>query len=784
MTEQQKDTRSLLRRVLSSLYWQVRWRVEGYGHALHAKVKRVEDARRIEECPLFDVEWYLTMHGDVASGKIAPAMHYLLYGAAEGRDPGPKFSTIAYIARYPDVTNSRLNPLIHYLDIGEKEGRNTLPRDPHESGYRVVCICGEPDSPGIGYRVEDLVTAIRAVGSNASWMTIERAAVHPEGLTAANILVLWRVAWDDVVEKIVKFVRIGGALVLFDTDDLTIEPALANRAIIDGIRTQGMDEAEVETYFERTLKTFERADWTSCPTEELAAAMRMRGKPTFVIPNGYNETAWRRSRLAVRRRHAEKEDGLVRIGYAAGTPTHQRDFGQAVEAVASVLKETPNCRLVLFKGRLDSAEFPALRGLENQIEWREFVPHQDLPDELARFDINIAPLEVGNPFCEAKSELKFVEAALVDVCTVASPTGPFRRAIRDGETGFLCTDTTSWTSTLRSLVHEPDLRDRIGHAAGREILWKYGPHRRVELAASMLDQMLKDVRSAARSFAVEAAQPGDTVIGVPGSEIVFESDALRSADVTVVVPLYNYGRFVSEALDSVAAQTLTNLDLIVVDDASTDDSLSLAESWLRGHASRFNRALLLRNTANAGLGATRNSAFDAAETPFVLPLDADNRLMPEACETLLAAMQSGFAAYAYPLIRQFEAGDDVMGKAEYAPQALVGGNVIDAMAMIRKDCWVAVGGYASMRPQGWEDFDFWCRLAECGLWGTRVPKILAEYRVHHASMQALDTNVTRNQEELVNMMQRRHPWLSLVHGFKNVRSRSASDADSISRAAR
>jgi glycosyltransferase involved in cell wall biosynthesis len=78
-----------------------------------------------------------------------------------------------------------------------------------------------------------------------------------------------------------------------------------------------------------------------------------------------------------------------------------------------------------------------LQGLHGQIEWREFVPLDQLPNEIAQFDVNLAPLEVGNPFCEAKSELKYFEAALAGVPTIASPTGPYRRAIRHGETGFL-----------------------------------------------------------------------------------------------------------------------------------------------------------------------------------------------------------------------------------------------------------------------------------------------------------------------------------------------------------
>ena len=143
-------------------------------------------------------------------------------------------------------------------------------------------------------------------------------------------------------------------------------------------------------------------------------------------------------------------------------------------------------RLVLFRGLLDLGEFKDFRGLEACVEWRTFVPHDELPEEMAMFDINIAPLEVGNPFCESKSELKFVQAALVEVCTVASPTGPFRRSIRHNETGFLAEDGPSWTSTLLRLVDDPGLRGKVGRSAYHDAVARYGPNRRHERISEML----------------------------------------------------------------------------------------------------------------------------------------------------------------------------------------------------------------------------------------------------------------------------------------------------------
>ena len=67
---------------------------------------------------------------------------------------------------------------------------------------------------------------------------------------------------------------------------------------------------------------------------------------------------------------------------------------------------------------------------------------------------------------------------------------------------------------------------------------------------------------------------------------LFEETSEAPGEVTVVVPVHNYASYLLQALDSVASQTLAAIDLVIVDDASTDDSLHLATSWARGHASR------------------------------------------------------------------------------------------------------------------------------------------------------------------------------------------------------
>lgn len=735
-------------------------------------------AEKVRRSSLFDKAWYLEMNDDVAASGIDPAEHYVRSGAAEGRDPSPWFSGKGYLENNGDVAAVGANPLLHYLEHGRKEGRfgglKGAPAALAENAPRlrgaqdsVLFISGEPESAGHVYRVARYLDAARQSGCQADWLAQDELAGALGRLDQYNYLIIWRAPWTESIDQAVKKMRALGGKVIFDVDDLMVDPSLADTKVIDGIRTQYLQSDAVRGHFERVRGTMVMADACMTTTQELAYHMRVAGRPTHVLPNGFDDATHLLSRRASRQWRKARNDDLVRIGYAGGTRTHQRDFALAADALARVLQENERCRLVLFRKPdgtplLDIEEFPALYALKHRVEWRLVRPLSELPDEMARFDINIAPLEFGNPFCEAKSELKFFEAALVNVPTIASPTGPFRRAIEHGRTGYLAASGDDWYVCLTDLVRSADKRERFAHDAYHAALAKFGPLGRVAQFGRLLDQLHGGLRGA-RGFALEAhlASREVSLPRVFPSEVVFEQDKLGAAQVTVVIPLYNYEHYVVEALDSVAAQTLGELDLVVVDGASTDRSLDVALEWARKHADRFNRIVVLRNLANYGLGFCRNSGFDAADTPYVLPLDADNKLLPTCCEVLLESIRRQPAAYVYPTIQHFGASTKLICNAPYDPQRFVGSNYVDAMALIAKEAWAIVGGYVHVR-HGWEDYDFWCRIAEAGLMGVWESEPLAEYRVHATSMMTAQTTVPENYKRLNRNFRLRHPWVSLI----------------------
>jgi len=634
-------------------------------------------------------------------------------------------------------------------------------------GIRIIFISGEPDTPGHHYRVERYAAAARAMGADVEILRAEELENTADVMMGAQLAIIWRAGWSDRVASVVELARKDGTIVIFDVDDLMIDPALAKQEIIDGIRTQDLEEEQVAEFYQGVLTTFAQADYGSAPTSFLAQYMRRYNKPIFVLPNGFDENTFHASRHAVRVRQSTAGDGLQRIGYAGGTRTHQRDFAQAAGAVARVLHERPDSRLVLFqyqgKPVVFPDEFAELSALKDRIEWRELVPLKDLPKELARFDVNLAPLEPDNPFCESKSELKYFEAALVGIPTIATPVEAFQHAIRDGVTGYLARNESEWYARITQLLDDDELRATMGRDALHDVLWRYGPERRIDIVSSLVEQTCARGPRAARAFELDLTRRSrerGPLPTIPAHQIVFQSDNLRSSEVTVVIPLFNYSNHIIEALESVRHQTLNGLDLIVIDDRSTDHSLDVSREWFERESSRFNRALLLRNDKNSGLALTRNVGFANAETPFVAPLDADNMLLPTFAEHCLTAIRKTGAAFVFPHIQEFGNRSGIIGRCEFDPVRFLGGNYIDAMSLVRKSAWAAVGGYDPIRF-GWEDYDFWCKCVERGLWGVSLPRILAGYRVHDTSMLNTQTDIVENKLALIEDLEKRHSWIRL-----------------------
>lgn len=196
--------------------------------------------------------------------------------------------------------------------------------------------------------------------------------------------------------------------------------------------------------------------------------------------------------------------------------------------------------------------------------------------------------------------------------------------------------------------------------------------------------------------------------------------------VSIIIPCFNYGRFLAEAVESALGQTHVPLEVIVIDDGSTDDSYEVA--------SRFVPAIAVLTQPNSGLVAVLNRGLREAKGDYFVILSADDVLQPSYVETLLAALleQPG-AAYAYSEMEYFGARSGVFPAKPFSPALLLAGNYINATALTRRADALAVGGFQPNPRNAWEDWDFWLRLLEAGRYGVPVSEPLLRYRRHETT---------------------------------------------------
>lgn len=254
------------------------------------------------------------------------------------------------------------------------------------------------------------------------------------------------------------------------------------------------------------------------------------------------------------------------------------------------------------------------------------------------------------------------------------------------------------------------------------------------IAASLgrLSGETRDLRR--RLERIEHRLSSSTPVDAP--HVLYESDTFAGAAprVSVIVSLYGYEHEVGECLASVAASQFTDLEVLVLDDASPDGSPAAALAALQAHPRMPSQ--LLAHRVNHGVGRARNALIECARGELVFVLDADNLIFPSTLERLVEALERDRdASFAYPILvaQRDWRPVEVFNTWPWNPRRLVQANYIDAMALIRRGALAEVGGYVEDSRIGSEDHDLWCQMAERGMRGVLVPELLAVYRLQDHS---------------------------------------------------
>jgi glycosyltransferase involved in cell wall biosynthesis len=204
--------------------------------------------------------------------------------------------------------------------------------------------------------------------------------------------------------------------------------------------------------------------------------------------------------------------------------------------------------------------------------------------------------------------------------------------------------------------------------------------------------------------------------------------------VSIVIPFYHsYTQYFEECLDSVQAQTYTNWELIVVDDASPDWQAAATVEKRSDPRMR-----LIRHERNRGQAAARNTGIRNCRGKYFLPLDCDDLLAPTHVEKLMGALNANPGSnLAYADYRVFAAGSGTLKLPVLDMRDLLREQWIPHPGtLMLRSLWERAQGYCEddIFRAGNEDWDFFLSIAENGLHAVRVPEALYHYRLHQTSI--------------------------------------------------
>lgn len=253
----------------------------------------------------------------------------------------------------------------------------------------------------------------------------------------------------------------------------------------------------------------------------------------------------------------------------------------------------------------------------------------------------------------------------------------------------------------------------------------------------------------------EEASAGEGAIGAPPAPVRLGRDPLPERTVGIVVPCYRHGIFLDACIASVKGQTLSPAAIVVVDDGSSDPETIEALARLEDDP----QVTVLRQAENSGPSVARNRGIEQLDTSYVLPIDADDQLIPDALERMLAQLESASeeVGFVYPSWRHIGNQSEEVHPPAYNPWLLMMGNYCAAPALFDRRLFAEHGlRYPEEIVVGHEDWDLILQLVERGVQGVPADEPTFLYRRQGFSrVNAVDYG----PDAFERTIERRHPHL-------------------------
>ena len=229
--------------------------------------------------------------------------------------------------------------------------------------------------------------------------------------------------------------------------------------------------------------------------------------------------------------------------------------------------------------------------------------------------------------------------------------------------------------------------------------------------------------------------------------------------VSVIMPCYNDGQYIEEALYSLRAQTYLNWELIVIDDGSDEpETLRVLEQL---EEMPYVRLLRTNHVRPAG---ARNAGIQAARGTYILPLDADDTIEPTYMEKAVKILnENPDVGVVYCKADLFGEQSGPWGLPDYSLRAMLQDNIVFVTSMFRREDWERVGGFNTNMHAGMEDYDFWLSILELDREVVQIPEVLFHYRIKPKSRTTGFQNSVEQIKDTYHTLYRNHTALYEKH---------------------
>ena len=226
--------------------------------------------------------------------------------------------------------------------------------------------------------------------------------------------------------------------------------------------------------------------------------------------------------------------------------------------------------------------------------------------------------------------------------------------------------------------------------------------------------------------------------------------------ISVIIPCYNQEKYIEEAIESVLHQTFKDFEIIVVNDGSSDNSLSI----IKKYAEKYVNVISYINQSNQGVIAARNNAIAKSCGEYIFPLDGDDKIAPTCLQKLYDAMIKGKGDV---ICCEGMHWGSINRKFEYAKPTKFNmslRNQVCVSALYKKEDWQKYGGYDEIMRAGLEDWDFWLNFIEDNKRFYRVKEVLFFYRTVNVSRNSkIDIDLRKQLDNIVkNKHKRLYNW--------------------------